>query len=422
MAPPRGARIPVGPLLLILGCTVCQMGAGLFYASRALAPDVIADLGWTRAMWSSAMAPMLLVSSLGQAVVGAACVRFGVRPVVVTSVLCLGATFGVLAGMQSLWQFHAAMVLLALGNAGIGDVAIGSVVTRWFDRHRGLALGIAFVGSNLGAVLFVHTIASLSSRLSWREATLYVGLGAVAMILPFAIFVVRDPSPAEARHDAAAKDEPGSLGPATSVSVGTAMRGPAFWILFYAIFCYALVQLGMVDHLILHLRDLGYSREEAAGALELAVGAGIVAKLGAGLLVPRVSAKTALIANTSLLASSLALVPFAEDPRILTLFGVLFGISTAARDVLLPLAVADAFGARYFAQVYGMMMLAYFPGGGLGPIVLGGMHDLIGTYRPGFYGCLFLTVTAVVALAFVPRRAAVVREPEPTGVAPGAMG
>ena len=63
-------------LLLVLGCLACQMGAGYFYATRALAPDVIDDLGWTRTMWSSGMAPMLLVSSTAQAFVGAACVRF----------------------------------------------------------------------------------------------------------------------------------------------------------------------------------------------------------------------------------------------------------------------------------------------------------------------------------------------------------
>ena len=54
------------------GCVTCQLCAGLFYASRALAPDVIEDLGWTRTMWSSGMAPMLAVSSVSQALSPAA--------------------------------------------------------------------------------------------------------------------------------------------------------------------------------------------------------------------------------------------------------------------------------------------------------------------------------------------------------------
>ena len=73
--------------LVVFGCMLCQMGAGFFYASRALSAEVVADLGWTRTVWSSGMAPMLLVSSVSQAFVGAACARFGVRPVVVASLL-----------------------------------------------------------------------------------------------------------------------------------------------------------------------------------------------------------------------------------------------------------------------------------------------------------------------------------------------
>ena len=64
-------------------------------------------------------------------------------------------TFLVLSGMHSLPTFYAATMLLALGNAGIGDVSVGAVITRWFERSRGMALGFALAGSNIGAVVFV---------------------------------------------------------------------------------------------------------------------------------------------------------------------------------------------------------------------------------------------------------------------------
>ena len=119
-----------------------------------------------------------------------------------------------------------------------------------------------------------------------------------------------------------------------------------------------------------------------------------------GLLIP---ARTAFLLNTGLLAVSLALVPFAANPWILTLFSVGFGLSTASRDVLLPLAVADAFGVRAFAQIYGMMILAFVPGGALGPIVLAEAHRVFGHYRPGFVACVVLVALAFVGLAFLPR-------------------
>ena len=388
------------------------MGAGLFYATRVIAPDVIADLGWTRTMWSSAMAPMLFVSSLSQAFVGSACVRFGIRPVMTASLLVLALSFSVLSAMTSLWHFYLAMGLLALGNAGIGDVAISGVITRWFDRGRGLALGFAFVGSNVGAIIFVHLMAGLAATGSWRTAALTVGCGSIAVIIPIAVWCVRDPragetadGPSQARDggQTEGREPKAAFEVAESIPLDRALRRPAFWILFYTLFCYALAQLGIADHLVLYLTDLGYSKVDAAGALELTVGAGIVSKLGAGVLALRLSPKKALIANTALLAGSFALIPFVENRTLLVAFGVVFGVATAARDVLFPLLVAQVFGSRYIAAIYGFFMLSYFPGGGLGPIGLARLHDVLGSYAIGFGLCAAMLVLAVLGLFTIPR-------------------
>lgn len=381
-------------LVVLLGCTVCQMGAGLFYATQALAPDVIGELGWTRAMWSSAMAPMLLVSSVAQAFVGAACVRFGVRPVIVCAVLLLGAAFLVLVHIRELWHFYVAMVLLALANAGIGDVSIGAVVTRWFERARGVALGVAMVGSNIGGVILVHLVAVLSETTSWRDAALRVGLGAVALILPIALFAIREPRAGEGALAEVRREGPAP--PAAGLSLTQVIRRPALWFFVFTVFAYSLAQLGMVNHLILYLMDLGYSKLEAAGALELAMGAGIASKLGAGLIALRLTPRIALACNTVMLAVAFLVIPFAREPVALLTFGLLFGVATAARDVLIPLLLAEVFGVRYFAQIYGVVMLAYFPGGGLGPGVIGYIYDVFGSYEPVFAGVALLLGVAVL--------------------------
>lgn len=386
---------------------LCQMGAGFFYASRALSTEVIGELGWTRTMWASGMAPMLVVSSISQAFVGTACIRFGVRPVVLASLLCLATSAVVFGAMQSMVHFYVAMVLLAFANAGIGDVSIGSVITKWFSRRRSLALGVAMVGSNVGSIVYVGVMAMILAEASWRTAALVVGVGGVAVILPFALLVVREPRAGEGADFEAARQSTEAASEAREerpLALREVVRRPAFWILFYSLFCYSLVQIGLVDQFVLYLTDLGYSEPQAFGALQLAVGAGIAAKLGAGVVGQLVSAKTAYLANTALLALSLLLVPFAGEGWILTAFSICFGLSTASRDVLLPLAVADAFGTRTFAQVYGLMILAYVPGGAIGPIVLAEAHRVFGHYRPGFFACTVLVLGACVALAFLPRR------------------
>lgn len=389
-------------LLIVLGCMLCQMGAGFFYASRALSAEVIGELGWTRTMWASGMAPMLIVSSIGQVFVGAACVRYGVRPVVLASLACMATSVVAFGSMQNLTQFYVAMMLLALANAGLGDVSIGSVITKWFERRRSLALGFAMVGSNLGSIVYIAAMGEILEEASWRTAALTVGLGGVAIILPFAWFTIRDPGPGEGAENEVEEVE-GTAVVVESVPLRDAIRTPTFWILFYSLFCYSLVQLGLVDQFVLYLTDLGYTDREAFGALQLAVGAGIAAKLGAGVIGQVIPPKRAYLLNTGLLALSLMLVPFSANPIVLTLFSISFGLSTASRDVFLPLAVAEAFGVREFPKIFGVMILAFVPGGALGPIVLAEAHRIFGHYRPGFMACIALTTLAFVALAFLQR-------------------
>lgn len=389
---------------ILMGCLACQMGAGFFWATRALSAEVVADLGWTRTMWASGVAPMLAVSSIGQAFVGAACVRFGVRPVVVAAVLCLGLSIMLFASIQGLLVFYAAMMLLALANAGIGDVSIGSILASWFGKRRSLALGVAMSGSNLGSLFFITAIDWQLPTLGWRQAALMVGLGAVAVILPFALFTLREPrhdEGASAAADAEEADPGGDLD--ATYGTGDLLRDPTFWVLFYALFCFALIQIGLVDQLVLYLIDLGYSKSEAFDALRLTIGAGIAAKLGAGFMGQLITPRSAFLANAALLAFSVAIVPFAANGVLLTVFSLAFGLATSARDVLLPLLVADRFGTRSFAKVYGLMMLAFLPGGALGPIALAYGFEVFGTYRPGFYVCVGLVLLSLVSIALLPR-------------------
>lgn len=389
-------------VLVVLGCLLCQMGAGFFYATRALSGEVIEDLGWSRTIWASGMAPMLIVSSVSQAFVGAACARFGVRPVIVASLLILGVSVATFASMQTFAQYYAAMMILAVASAGIGDVSIGSVITKWFARRRSLALGIVLAGSNVGTIAYMGALGVTIDDFGWRSSALFVGLGGIAMILPMAFAFVRDPRSGEGEVEEPVVGAVGE-GASADLSKREILRRPEFWILFFALFCYALVQLGLVDQFVLYLTDLGYTNPEAYGALGLAVGAGIAAKLGAGVVGQLVSSRVAFLVNTGLLATSLALVPFAGHPLVLTAFSVCFGLSVSSRDVFLPLVVADTFGTRSFAQVYGLMMLAFVPGGALGPIVLAETHRLFGDYRPGFAACIVLVLVAFVALGWLAR-------------------
>ena len=184
-------------VLVVAGGLVCQLALGYGYIYGQIAPDIVADLGWTRATIASARTPQLLVMAIAMPLVGFLCVRIGARPILVTSALLLGVATFVLSQIQSVSHLYAAAVLQALVGAGMSDITVGAIVTRWIVKGRGLALGIVYTGSNLAAIIIAPTLAWFGTNSSWRTAVLAVGLGGMAIILPFAAFAVREPRPDE---------------------------------------------------------------------------------------------------------------------------------------------------------------------------------------------------------------------------------
>ena len=383
---------------MVLGCLVCQLGLGYGYIYSPLAGDILAEFGWTRAMFSSARGPQLFAIAVASPLVGAATVRFGARPVLMLSALLVGLTLWLLSSIQNLWQLYGVNILLGLMMAGLGDIPVGAVASQWVHRGRGLALGVIYSGSNLGGMILAPTVVLLAQASSWRNALWLVGLIGMLLVLPCAAWLVREPTGREAstrRAEASAADNAGSR---DDLDLARALRTRSFWILAAALFCFFFYFVAMIDHLVLFLTDVGMSQLEAAGTFGFAIGLGIVGKLGFGLIADRISHRTALLLDFGLLAVSSLLLLAVPQAGLLPVFLVSYGISVAARDVVYPLVVADCFGTRYMAQIYGGLMLALLPGGALGPIFAGAVHDLTGSYDAAFATFAILNVLAFVAL------------------------
>jgi len=388
------------PALVVLGCLVCQMGLGFGYAVGPLAGDLIAELGFTRAEFSAGRAPQLWVIALASPLLAGAAVRFGARAVLVASALLLAVGYAGIARMHEWWQLTLFWSVVGLGTVGLGDITVGGVVAQWFRRHRGLALGIVYTGSNIGGFLATRAVASIADETTWREALLTVCAGGGLLLVPFALLVRPPPREVAALPDASDGELPAAAQPG-DLTLREAMRTRSFWILFATLFSFWLYFLGMLDHLVLFLTDAGLTREEAAGHLSNAVGLGIVSKLGFGWIADRMSPKSSLLLDYGLLTLSALLLLALPDDALIWVFVACFGFATAARDVVTPLAIGHCFGATSLMQIYGVLMLTLLPGGTLGPIFAGAVHDATGSYFGAFASFAALNALAWLALTQV---------------------
>lgn len=397
-----GSELRGRALWVVIGCLICQMGLGLTYVKSGLAADLIEALSLTRAQFSGANTPQLAIQSLASPLAGYLTVRFGAKPVLTGSALLFAAVFAGFSRIDSVWGFYFAIAGVGLGAAGMGDVSVGHVVAQWFRRHRGLALGIAYAGSNLGGSAMVWLTGAVTARSDFRVALLAVALFSLVVLFPAAFFLVRDRE--TVREEVVVPDRPSTDRPSdeTSLDLRAAVRTRTFWILTGTLFAFFFYFNGILDHFVLILTDAGVSNEEASLRLSQTIGLGIVSKVAGGYLADRVSQERAILYDYAVLGLSSVVLLFLPDQLVLIpVFVVTYGFSQAARDVVWPLAVERCFGGRHLGSIYGTMTLALLPGAALGPLAAAAVRDATGDYRLVFLLFIAMNAAALTALFFV---------------------
>ncbi len=388
-------------MLAVLGCFACQLAIGFGYTFSPIMRFAIEDLGWSRAEWASAVSPRIMVIALASPIIGALVVRLGARAVLMSALAILAACGMGLARIETVPGLLAWNLLLGLALVGVGDVVVGHVAVKWVQRRRGLALGLIYIGSNLGGMLLVPLATQIAGDSSWREAWQTLGVGLGLVLLPIAWLAVREPRPGEVQTEEDTTSSGAASGP--DLSLTQAIRTRSFWILGFVLFSYFAFFMAITDHFVTFLMDEGLDRTAAAGAFTQAIGMGVVAKLAYGVVADYLSPKTGAVLNTAVfLASSLLCLVLPGQPWLLLFVGT-YGFAAAARDVVYPLIVVHCFGTRYLAQIYGALTVMLLLGGMPGSVLAGFASDQFGSYQPAFVLFAALNATSLLLLLFVRR-------------------
>jgi MFS family permease len=378
----------------LLGCLVCQMGLGFSYVFTTFLKPIVDDFGWSRTVFAAVGGPLLLSMALASPMIGHLTERWGARRVLSFATLLLGATLVLFSTMQVPWHFYAASLVFGLALTGLGDIPVGAVVSRWFDERRGLALGVVYIGSNIGGAIVPIVATAIAATASWRTALWLLGIGGIALILPFAAFVVRERPPeteALAAGPGAPIHEPG-------LDLAEALRTRTFWILLVALFVFYFYYIGVLYNLVAFLSDSGFSDPAAALHFSGAVAIGVVGKLAIGLFADRLRKMTALLVTFGLVTLASLLLLRVDSYPVLIAFLSIHGFAVAAENVLLPLIVAESFGVEHMARIYGALMVALLPGGALGPIFAARVYDTLGSYDVAFTTFAALNVASFALL------------------------
>jgi MFS family permease len=401
------------------------------YTPPVFLPALEREFGWSRAAISAATSIGALVGALLSPLVGGWIDRWGARPVMSIGGLLMASGFLLLSQMDSLWQMYAFNLLGAMGVTCVAWIPNQTLISNWFERRRGLAMGITLAGIGFGGFLMAPLTSTLISALGWRFA--YAGLSALVLfvVVTLSLTVVRsepadlgllpdgDPPAPPDPEDASAPLEAGQ--PAAdefqgSLGLGEAARTRSFWIIATSYFLVAFGQLSIVMHLVAFLGDAGFDEEVGAWSLGLAIGASVGGRLLFGLLADRYPKKWVMFTAVFLHAPAILLLFRIDSVGALPMFIPIFGVGLGGSAVLFPLLVGECFGLRAYGQILGAVMLAAALGVATGPVITGRIFDVSGSYAAAFA----LHVVAFLVASFI---IALLRRPGPPAPAyPGAQG
>lgn len=379
----QGAK-PLAAALLGVACGASPLP---FNVLPLVMGPINREFGWDFAAISAGVTIFGIIASLMAPVYGGLADRFGVRPVALISLFAFGLTFGAFYFLPSspagYWLFWA-----VLGAIGIGSTPVtwSRAISLWFNRNRGLALGIMLLGTSLAALIVPQIAQRAIVSGGWRMAFPAVALLPLLVALPVALRWFREPRPDQRPPGVSSSD-----GKVAGITLAEAVRGYRFWMLLGSILMISLAYGGAHIHIAQIVGLHGFSAQVAASTLGV-VAIGILAgRLIVGLLFDRFWAPG--IAFPALLLPALAcwLLMGTETSLPMVMTGAfLLGFAAGAESDVIAFLAAKYFGMAHYGRIYGALYMPFGIGSAISPIVYGLVRDQTGGYDPMLLAAMFL--------------------------------
>lgn len=378
----------------LLACGVGN-GSGLtgvaYYSFGVFVIPLTEAFGWNVGQVTVGSSFLILGTAFTAPTVGSLIERFGARRVSLVSFAALVLGFALLTRLSGqIAVFWAAWLLISLIGGGTTPVLWTRSVGLWFDRGRGLALGLALAGSGFASLLAPSLITRAIQTWGWQAGYLSVAAFILFIAMPFIAALFKE-QPQEYRvsaADPASHTRPGGFTP------HEALRRIAFWKIAAGFFLVSGVIGGLIINLVKLLVETGMDRVAAAGIAGIMGLAVIVGRIGIGFLLDRLAAP--LVACVILLLCALGCFALAHKGLpawALSLCVMALGLGAAAEVDLVAYLTSRYLGMKAYGRIYGLQLSAFYLGAAIGPAAIGYSFNHFNSYGPALH-------FAVGALAF----------------------
>lgn len=350
---------------------------------------IVSDLGLSYGNTSIIFSLQSIVTYGGAAVLGLIIDRYGVRRLLFIATWLI---VGGLVGVSLLPKFSG--VVLAYSIVAATGFSIVHVVTfatpsRWFDRRRGLATGIAAAGVSTGTLVIPIVSEALISRLGWRGAYGGLTVGFLSILVVTMLIIADRPTSLGIDTSTESPSDELTTPPkepdlTSQVRDVLAVAGsPAFLVLFLAFLSLGIPTGMVMVHLVEFVTIEGFGRPLGVAAVSIIGLMGIISRALGGALSDRVGRARTIAAGGLLLGVGIVILLAGSSSRVIVVAVVLFGVGWGFWISPLAAYLADLFGILSINALFGVIMIAFAIASGA-PYLAGVGFDMIGTYDPPF--------------------------------------
>ncbi len=384
-----------------------------FYAFSLFVRPLQADLGWGRGEIMTAFTILFLVSGMASPFVGKVVDRYGARTVISIGEAIGSFGFILLSVMSHLWHFYVVYAVIGVGITAIGQVPASSIISNWFEKRRGLAIGIMSTGIGIGGfTLAPLTGGYLIPSFGWRVSYLVLALLTWLLIIPLALLVMKTrpadmglyPDGRQAPDTMTVAEE--SSPTANGLTLKMALATSAFWLISISFLLNQFSQIGLIQSQVPHLEDIGFPVVTAATALGFVGLASAIGKFGFGWLCDRIPAKYACSIGLGFMLIGIIIfmnIGPTSPVAIVWLYALTTGLGSGSWLPTMSMLISTNFGLVAYGTIFGAVSFFQNLGMATGPLMAGYIYDTMNTYRTAFIIFLALFGIAIPAMLAVRR-------------------
>ena len=389
------SRYPV--IRLVAALAIMTIGGAAMYSAIVALKPIEVEFGVSRAAASLPYMAVMVGFGVGGVFMGRISDRYGPMPVVFAGGLALGLGYWLGAGAQAHWQVAMAQgVLIGLFGASTTMAPMVADISHWFDRRRGLAVGIVISGSYVAGAVWPPILQEFVDSADWRAMYRFLAMFSIIVVPALGCLLYRrTPHAGMTGDDGTARFvRPLGLAPPTLQTLLCAA----------GVGCCVAMSMPQV-HIVAYASDLGFEASDGALMLSLMLGFGIVSRLGSGWISDRIGGLRTMALGSGLQAGALVLFLPADSLVLLYVVSALFGLSQGGIVPSYTIIVRTYFPPGEAGWRIGAALLFTMIGMALGGWMAGQIFDMTGSYRLAFMNAIAFNVLHLALAATLVRRA-----------------